>query len=188
MRLNMVFRDAIDPQDFADFAEEVQWVFHGAHPAVESAPAELTWATPAGVGVHLIEDEVLGLIYLSIENYSIEGVSERDLIEASRLVSGAFETIDARELIGLYHGESEWNGKVVALMMVAAVAGEYSPGICEVVGAGLESQNVDVRRAAAIASMYTPWEDLKGVVETVADRDPDDQVRDLAATSLLNFP
>lgn len=187
MRLNLVFRDAIDPQDFVDFAEEAQWVFHGAHPAVESAPAELTWATPAGAGIHLVEDEVLSLIYLSIENYSIEGASESDLMEASRLISGTFQTIDAQELIDLYYGEREWSGKVIALMMVAAVAGEYSRGICEVVKEGLESQNADVRRAAAIASMYTPWEDLKAVVEAVANGDPDARVRDLAAASLLNF-
>lgn len=188
MRLNVLFRDAILPQDFADFAENKHWVFHGHYPAMESAPAELAWATPTGAGIHLIEDDVLRLTYLSIENDSIQSTCESDLREASLSVAETFETIEAQELIDLYYRELEWSGKVVTLMMVAAVAGgEYSPGISEVVKKGMGSESSDVRRAAAICSMYTPWEPLKETVEAVAARDPDDQVRELAATSLLNF-
>ncbi|MFJ2074767.1 hypothetical protein ACIOGW_06220 [Streptomyces anulatus] len=187
MRINVVFRDAIPPQDFAEFAKESQWLFHGAHPATDSAPAELTWSTPAGAGVHLIEDEALCMIYISIENYSIEGVLERDLQEAVDIISERFEAIELQELVDLYHSVSDWNEKVLALMMVAAAAGEPSEEICTVVKDGLRSPNSDVRKAAAIASMYTPWDDLKMLVEIVAESDPDENTRDLAAASLANF-
>ncbi|WEV28890.1 HEAT repeat domain-containing protein [Streptomyces sp. 71268] len=188
MRLNMVFRDEIDPQELANFAEQKQWIFHGSYPATESEPAELTWASPTGVGIHLIEDEVLDLIYLSIESDSIKGTREGDLREVARSISERFETIEPQELLDLYHSEPDWNGKVLALMLVAAVAGEYSTGISEAVKSGFSSQSSDVRKAAAIASMYTPWSDLREIVEAVSRSDPDDQVRNLAATSLANFP
>ncbi|MFE1479419.1 HEAT repeat domain-containing protein [Streptomyces fimicarius] len=187
MRINVVFRDAISPRDFFEFTNETQWPFHGAHPATESAPAELTWSTPAGAGIHLIEDEALGIIYISIENYSIEGVLERDLQEAADIISERFEAIEPEELVDLYHSVSDWNEKVLALMMVAAAAGEQSEEICTVVKDGLRSSNPDVRKAAVIASMYTPWDDLKILVEIVAESDPDENTRDLAAASLANF-
>lgn len=187
MRFNLVFRDAIDPQDFTAFAEEQKWTFQGIHPAAESAPEEAVWATPTGVGVHLIDDEALGLIYVSLENYSIQGTRESDLREASQSVSKRFGTIPPQELVDLYHAEPDWNGKVLALMMMAASAGEFDANICEAIEGGLKSPNADVRSAAAIGSMYTPWDELRELVDSVSIRDPDDRVRDLAAMSLLNF-
>ncbi|WP_124720007.1 hypothetical protein OHA38_21690 [Streptomyces sp. NBC_01732] len=188
MRLNVIFRDSIDPQIFARFTEGKNWVFQGAYPAVESAPAEVVWATPAGVGVHLIEDEALDLMYLSIENYSVKGTSPEAVQSALNLVTEEFDTISTQELVDLYYAEPDWNARVLALMMIAAAAGEDStPGICQVIKHGIGFDQPDVRKAAAIASMYTPWPDLKAAISAAANSDSDEQVRDLASMSLLNF-
>ncbi|GAA3478688.1 HEAT repeat domain-containing protein [Streptomyces yanii] len=188
MRLNVIFRDSIDPQLFAGFAEGQKWVFQGSYPATESAPAEMVWAAPTGVGLHLIEDEALDLIYLSIENYSIKGTSPDDVQSALNSVSEEFETISAQELIDLYYAEPDWNARVLTLTMIAAAAGEdFTPGICQVIKHGIRFEQPDVRKAAAIASMYAPWPDLKATIEAAARSDSDEQVRDLAAMSLLNF-
>ncbi|MFE4829914.1 hypothetical protein [Streptomyces sp. NPDC056672] len=156
--------------------------------AISGAPAELTWVTPEGVGVHLIEDENLDLTYLALENTSIRGASDYDLLEVRRSISAEFETIEIRELIDLYRQAPEWNAKVLILMMLAAATQEdHSSSICTVIEDGIKFHQADVRRASAIASMYTPWPELQPVIESAATRDPDQQVRDLAAASLLNF-
>ncbi|MFK4210012.1 hypothetical protein [Streptomyces sp. NPDC030920] len=188
MRLNVIFRDSIDPQIFARFAEGQNWAFQGTYPAVESAPAEMVWATPAGVGLHLVEDGALDLIYLSIENYSIKGTSPEAVRSTLNSVTGEFDTIPTQELIDLYYAEPDWNARVLALMMIAAAAGEdFTPGICQVIKHGIRFDQPDVRKAAAIASMYAPWPDLKDAISAAANSDSDEQVRALASMSLLNF-
>ncbi|MEU9315741.1 hypothetical protein [Streptomyces sp. NPDC048295] len=188
MRLNVIFRDSIDPQTFARFAEGQHWVFQGTYPAAESAPAEWVWATPAGAGLHLIEDEALDLIYLSVENYSIKGTSPDAVRSTLNSISREFETISTQELIDLYYAEPEWNARVLTLMMIAAAAGEdFAPDICQVIEHGIRFHQPDVRKAAAIASMYAPWADLKAAISAAASNDSDEQVRDLASMSLLNF-
>ncbi len=73
------------------------------------------------------------------------------------------------------------------LMMIAAAAPEQpSTEAAQAVKAGLEHEKPDVRKAAAIASMYTPWPILVPVLRAVADADPDGQARGLALAALSN--
>ncbi len=79
MRMNLVFRDTIDPRDLSRFADSHGWTFQGHHPAVKGAPEELTWVTPAGVGAHLVNDEALGILYLVLENTSLAAATSHDV-------------------------------------------------------------------------------------------------------------
>ncbi|MEV4110577.1 hypothetical protein [Nonomuraea sp. NPDC049695] len=188
MRLNLVFRDAVEIPVLAGFAERHDWAFQGHHPAGDSSPEELVWATPSGVGVHLVDDEVLGIAYLVMENDSISGVADMDVRDARQEVSAWFEVVESSELVELYRGAPEWNARVLLLMMLAATASEYSPDVHDVIKDGLVSAHLDVRRAAVIASMYTPWDSLRESVESIARSDSDEQLLDLAEMALTNFP
>ncbi|MGW5230780.1 hypothetical protein ACWEQU_00420 [Streptomyces nodosus] len=187
MRLNLVFRVSVEISVFSSFAQRCDWVFQGHHPGDDSSPEELAWSTPGGVGVHLVDDVVLGFTYLVMENDSIPDVPDVYVRNTRREVAAGFDVVESSELVELYWGAPEWNAKVLLLMMLAATASEYSSDIFNVVKDGLASNNSDVRRAALIASMYTPWGPLRESVERIARSESDEQLRDLAEMALTNF-
>ncbi|MFD4157080.1 hypothetical protein ACFWR4_30575 [Streptomyces hydrogenans] len=187
MRANLVFRNAIDVASFEDFAQRRGWVFQGHHPPTESSPEEIVWATEKRVGVHLVDDEVLAITYLVLESESVSGATSHDVLRVYDAVAGSFGVIESHELVDLYFGAPEWNSKVLVLMMLAAAASSPSPMISSVIEDAFASEVSEVRRAAAIAAMYAPWDTLRGSVEHAARSDTDAETRELAEMALANF-
>ncbi len=83
----------------------------------------------------------------SLENTSIGVAITHDVHAVVDEIRGAFEFVNVGELTALFHEVSEWNAKVLLLLMIAAAAPERpSADVVRAFKVGLGHESLEVRK------------------------------------------
>jgi hypothetical protein len=177
-----LLRTGTSRQDVLNYAREMGWpntLEEGDPGQGQNYRAAFAIVPGSGTSLHYVED------FTSRQRYVY--VSSTELWLASRMATFVDDDLDPETLddllatcdtsTGLDHGR--------ALMRLGVAAPyEFSPDVYARLSAGMKDTDPRVRRLSMWATTYSPWPQYLDHIHAIADADPDDALRDRAATIL----
>jgi hypothetical protein len=177
----VVLRGKAAKEDFAELAYFQDWVIDEIVPASDEEPYEEVWITTDGnTEAHLIDDHLIGLVYVDVVG------QHRDNVVA--LIRSRLDNYSREEVIDAARsaGDPQELDRVVRLAGAVATEG-FDKDLFEIFRRALESEDPQTRIAAIITAGYTEWHEFIPLIGRLARGDPDQVVRDTAASISEGF-
>jgi hypothetical protein len=164
----------VDRADFRAFCESQGWRWVEGHPGDEETPEEDVWLADSNVEVHWMLDPAIHAAYILL--------SGENIFQTDMTIRLAFDFWTPEEATSVFMDSTEWDDRVLALSLVAATAGDsFNQATFDAIVAALSDDNETVRLKGAATCFYARWPELLPALTERADRDPDEQVRQVAA-------
>lgn len=140
-------------------------------------PSQLVFARNPNDYVHVVDDRQLGLTYLAVQGSRPDAMKD----ELERRLS--FDSVEEAQTV-LERARTETPPAVEALvrgLAVLVLLQPDAPTFTEHVMGALRHDDPRLRAAGLAAAAYAPREELRAMVVTVRDADPEPSLRDAAA-------
>lgn len=168
----------------ADHVRQVaakHWFFWNKIDAPDGQPLEYVWATkPDECLIRLYEDRLVGLRYLVVEGPK--------RAEAFGIIARNLPVCDRFEIIALCNEAKTSDAAVRAARRLGVFANaEFDVELFGCFGDLAEHRSAEVRLAAIVAMEYAGWKQFAGLLEPMAEDDPNDEVRTQAKALLAQL-
>jgi hypothetical protein len=177
----VVLKGEAPKESFAELAYSQDWVIAEIGPASDEEPYEEVWlTTDGGSEIHLIDDHLIGLIYVDVVG------QRRD--QAVEFIKTRLDTCSKEEVIDVARSAGNPRELSRAVRLAGAVAaGGFDQALFEIFLRAFESEDPQTRIAAIIAAGYTEWREFTPLIDRLAQSDPDQVVSDTAASISKGF-
>jgi hypothetical protein len=166
--------------DLAAVAEHNGWTYVGERQDEQQPGLERIWTTDGGkTFVSWVEDPTIGLRYI--------GVNGEHAAEVGETVKQSSPLLSHEDVLMIMRARKTREDKVAGLFILAASGNESDPERLAELEELLADDDVDVRRAAIITSLYTEWPQVESSLERIQHSDSDAQLRQMAEIALTNL-
>jgi hypothetical protein len=177
IRLNL--KNDVTIGDLSRLAWDLDWDIYEIIKGDDRTPFEKIWlANDDRAVIHYIEDRLIGVRYMRIE-----GEGQAEITAGIRANVGIY---DRAEITEMYDTAGDEKALVRALRHMGTAAQPSAPDLdwaARFQQAAVHPSPV-VRRAVVLAAVYAGWCDLRSLIQSLAEADPDPETRARAQAAL----
>ncbi|MFE7574222.1 hypothetical protein ACFU5Z_05750 [Streptomyces sp. NPDC057521] len=188
--MRLLPKTRIEPDDFALICESHDWAFHERTENTDTGEARYSWLSQnAATRITYVYDPILNLPYIetTASGYAEEPGTQGQVDGELR---GAIQQLTGREALALFDQcgmDSACQVKILHLV-AASAPDEFDEFFFQRFTEILGTEQEDVRSMALIAALYMPWPQILPVIETLAESDSSEDIRNLARSVFHDHP